>query len=96
MEASFGTVLRDTLGFILGAPVSDTQWAQATIPARLGGLGIQDPVSSRLPARIADLLISFADEPAHCDFRRTFPISQRTSLHAYRGHGPCWGTTNPR
>ena len=35
--------------------MSDTQWAQATLPARYGGLGIQDPSVSRLAARLAGL-----------------------------------------
>ena len=55
VAASFSALLRDTLGFIIGTPVSDTQWAQATLPARYGGLGIQDPLVSRLAARMAGL-----------------------------------------
>ena len=55
VASSFSALLRDTLGFIIGTPVSDTQWAQATLPARYGGLGIQDPSVSRLAARIAGL-----------------------------------------
>ena len=56
VASKIAAVLRDCLGFILGSPLSDSQWDQATLPARLGGLGIQDPTQTRLPARIAGLV----------------------------------------
>ena len=49
----FTRILRDTLSTIVGTPLSDTQWAQASLPIRKGGLGVKDPVLLRLPARIA-------------------------------------------
>jgi hypothetical protein len=33
-------VLRCTLDHIIGSPLSDDQWSQATLPLSLGGLGI--------------------------------------------------------
>ena len=54
--ARFSALLRNTLGAILGAPVSDQQWAQATLAIRHGGLGILDPTSQRLAARIAGIV----------------------------------------
>ena len=49
-------VLRDTLGGILGSPPSENQWRQATLPTRLGGLGLKDPSDVRLAARLATIL----------------------------------------
>ena len=48
--------LRDTCGFIHGGPISDAQWLQATIPSRLGGLGIRDPQYERAAARLAGIV----------------------------------------
>jgi len=56
VASSFSALLRDTLGLIIGTPVSDTQWVQATLPARYGGLGILDPSVCRVAARIAGLI----------------------------------------
>ena len=51
--ARFSRLLRDSLGTVVGTPLTDTQWAQATLPVRFGGLGILDPELVRLPARLA-------------------------------------------
>ena len=48
--------LRDTLGGIMGSPLSDDQWRQATLPTRLGGLGLKDLSDVRLAARLATIL----------------------------------------
>lgn len=48
--------LRSTLEVIQGAPLSDAQWLQASLPSRLGGLGIRDPVYERTAARLAGIL----------------------------------------
>ena len=49
----YSRLLRDCLSSIVGCQLSDQHWEQATLPARLGGLGIRDPTAVRLPARIA-------------------------------------------
>ena len=46
-------VLRDTLSAVAGFPLSDVQWAQATLASRLGGLGILDPSEQRVAARLS-------------------------------------------
>ena len=46
-------VLRQTLGDVLGKPLSDHQWAQARLPQRLGGLGIGSPVDMGPTGRVA-------------------------------------------
>ena len=48
-------ILRDTFSVTLGCPVDDSQWFQATIPLRLGGLGIKGLASGRICARIASV-----------------------------------------
>ena len=48
--------LRCTLSAIIGLPLLDHQWEQASLPVRLGGLGIRDPAQERLAARLASAL----------------------------------------
>jgi hypothetical protein len=51
------STLENTLGDIIGSGrVSERQWAQATLPLRLGGLGIKDPMQTVAPARVAAIL----------------------------------------
>ena len=51
------TTLQNTLGDIIGCGrVSDQQWTQASLPLRLGGLGIKDPMQTVAPARVAAIL----------------------------------------
>jgi hypothetical protein len=51
------TTLQNTLGDIMGCGrVPERQWAQATLPLRLGGLGIKDPVQTAASARVAAIL----------------------------------------
>ena len=47
------SLLRNTLGDILAGQLSNKQWAQASLPVRLGGLGISDPSEVAFPARMA-------------------------------------------
>ena len=49
-------VLRQTLGDILGTPLTDKQWAQARLPQRHGGLGIGSPVDLATPGRLATIV----------------------------------------
>ena len=46
-------LLRTTLGDVLGAQLSDSQWQQARLPQREGGLGIKSPEDICFPARLA-------------------------------------------
>ena len=48
--------LRQCLNNILGASLTDLQWAQCTLPVRLGGLGIRDPLVERPAARLSGIL----------------------------------------
>ena len=47
------SVLRQTLGDILGTPLTDKQWHQARLPQRLGGLSIGSPTDLAPPGRLA-------------------------------------------
>ena len=49
-------ILRETLGDVLGTPLDDSQWLQARLPQRLGGLGIRSPVDMVAAGRMASLL----------------------------------------
>ena len=73
VQSRIGALLRDTLGLILGAPLSDGQCEQATLPARFGGLGIQDPAATRLPARIAGLVDFVRRAPGVLGLPTDFP-----------------------
>jgi hypothetical protein len=49
--------IRRCLGDILGFhALSDTQWLQSTLPLRLAGMGITDPVAIQPAARVASVL----------------------------------------
>ena len=79
--ARFSALLRDTFSAIVGSPVTDVQWPQATLAIRHGGLGLHDPVTQRLPARIGCSL-DYA--------RRAGPILQLpTELPPFPGTGLC-------
>ena len=56
--AETSKLIRSTLQGILGTAMTDSQWAQATLPIRHGGLGIRDPLALQPLARIA----------SQCDF----------------------------
>ena len=49
------------LNRVMGSPCSDSQWAQATLAIRCGGLGLMDPVDQRPAARVSGL-IHFAQQ----------------------------------
>jgi hypothetical protein len=46
-------ILCQTLGDIIGTPLTGPQWGQARLPQRLGGLGISSPLDLAAPGRIA-------------------------------------------
>jgi hypothetical protein len=52
----FTQILRDTTSLIIGRPLNDEQWAQASLPVRLGGLGLRDTAQTRPVARWAAVL----------------------------------------
>jgi hypothetical protein len=55
--AAAARVIRRAWDDVLGHPaVTDEQWAQCTLPLRLAGLGIKDPVVLQAPARMAGIL----------------------------------------
>lgn len=53
--ATFDQGLRSTLANILRCPIGDTNWKQATLPFRLGGLGIRDTLPSATAAFISSI-----------------------------------------
>src|SRR6478609_10201469 len=58
----FDNLLRSTLSHIINANLSDTQWTQATLAIRDGGLGVRRIASLALPAFLdsnAIVLFSF-------------------------------------
>ena len=51
--ASLSDALRQALADLVNVGMSDEAYAQATLPASLGGAGIKDPAFERGPARMA-------------------------------------------
>ncbi len=51
-------VLQSTLSDVLGLVVNPQDWAQASLPLRLGGLGVKDPARILPAARISGILES--------------------------------------
>ena len=49
----YDALLRDGLGSILNIDMTDNQWIQASLPIKLGGLGIRRAASLALPAFLA-------------------------------------------
>ena len=52
-EAS--TALRSALTNCIGAPLTSDQWTQATLPIRMGGLGLRDPLTVQIPDRLSTI-----------------------------------------
>jgi len=50
--------LHDAFGHILGTPASVQQWALATLPVRMGGLGLLDPCRIVAPAHVSSFVAS--------------------------------------
>ena len=50
--------LRNTLESILAVKIDGKVWNQATLPMRMGGLGLRDPLTEGAPTRFATLLTS--------------------------------------
>jgi hypothetical protein len=48
--------LRQTVTDLVGCPLTDAAWAQATLPIAYQGIGIRDPLEEWAPARIASLV----------------------------------------
>ena len=49
-------VIKDALNGVVGAPLSEQQWALASLPTRLGGLGVLDPSSVQAAAHLSSFL----------------------------------------
>ena len=49
-------ILCQTLGDILGTPLTPKQWDQARLPQRLGGLSIGSPMDLAYPGRVATII----------------------------------------
>ena len=50
--------IRTCLSRILGCALTPEAWLQATLPLKLGGLGLIDPAKLALPAKLGSLLFS--------------------------------------
>jgi len=57
--------MRKTMGTIVGAPLSEAQWEQATLAIRCGGLGISDPVAQRPAARLSGITTFLQQGPRY-------------------------------
>jgi hypothetical protein len=51
----FDGIIRDSLGIILGKPLTDRQWTQASLPVSLGGLGIRSAVAHATAAFLSSV-----------------------------------------
>ena len=61
------SLLRTTLGEILGEQPTNAQWQQATLPVRLGGMGIKDPMYFAEGARMASISTFLRLARSHLD-----------------------------
>ena len=52
----FDSVIRGALSRLLGSTLTDTQWAQASLPAAMGGLGLRSAVDHAPAAHAVSLL----------------------------------------
>ena len=50
--------MKQNLEHIVGVPLSDSSWSQATLPIRLGGLGLLVPSKLVKPALLGSLLFT--------------------------------------
>ena len=57
----FDSIVRGALSHLLGSPLTDIQWAQASLPVAMGGLGLRSAVDH---AQIAHAFIGVGDEHA--------------------------------
>ena len=54
--SKFDSIIRGALSRILGSPLTDEQWAQASLPAAMGGLGLRSAVDHAPTAHAVSLL----------------------------------------
>ena len=54
----FDNGIRDYLSDMLGCTLTDTAWCQATLPIKLGGLGLLSPARVAKPAFIGSLFFT--------------------------------------
>ena len=54
--SKFDSIIRGAICRILGSPLTDEQWAQASLPAAMGGLGLRSAVDHAPTAHAVSLL----------------------------------------
>ena len=54
----FDSIMRGALSQLLGSPLTDVQWAQASLPVAMGGLGLRSAVDHAQVAHAVSLLSS--------------------------------------
>ena len=52
----FDSIIRGALSHLLGSPLTDAQWAQASLPAAMGGVGLRSAVDHAQVAHAVSLL----------------------------------------
>ena len=67
----YDALLRDGLGSILNIDMTESQWIQASLPIKLGGLGIRRVASLALPAFLASAAGTRALQSAMLDANHT-------------------------
>ena len=96
------TAIRRCAEDIIGSGcLTDSQWAQACLPLRMGGLGFKDPCLLQDCARVAGTLsalnrcpeIGFPSLPSPSDFDTTLN-HLRTSISPFFGPLPSWENTS--
>jgi hypothetical protein len=58
MLARFDAMQRDALELIVGVPMCDISWDQATLPVKLGGIGIRRASDQHVPAFVGSLYLT--------------------------------------
>ena len=52
----FDGIIRDALSHLIGTPLTDLQWAQASLPVAMGGVGLRSAVDHAAVAHAVSLL----------------------------------------
>ena len=89
-------ILRQTLGDVLGTPLTDKQWAQARLPQRHGGLGIGSPVDRATPGDLPPLWTMPFGHRRRCFCSLSSPWCPRTSWKWRVACSKVWVLNLPR
>ena len=73
-------MIRETLGTIIGAPLTNDQWRQATLPVRLAGMGIRDPLILREHARLAAIIGYLSVGPENLGLPLDLPMGPEDTM----------------